>query len=93
MENVQNWTGKDYTMNDTREYGMPQSKEVGDIERLLRATSAVRTALNEVAKTCINKGIIVDNDICPDCIYNTLERGVMRLIASQLTTTITNEKR
>ena len=72
------------TMNDTRDYGIAELKEVGDIERLLRATSAVRNALNEIAKTCRSKGIVVDNDICPDCIYITLERGVMQLIAKSL---------
>lgn len=71
-------------MNDTREYGIPILKETGDIERLLRATSAVRNALNEIAVTCRNKGIIVDNDICPDCIYATLEHSVMKLIAKSL---------
>lgn len=75
---------KRVTMNDTRAYGIPVLKEVGDIEKLLRATSAIRNALNDIAVTCRNKGIILDNDMCPDCIYVTLERGVMNLIAKTL---------
>lgn len=69
-------------MNDTRKYGIPVLKQMGDIERLLRATSAMRNALDEFETAYINKGVISDTPLnAPAHIYEELERGVMRLIA------------